>query len=302
MTDKQTPFVSVIIPVLNDPVRLAICLKALEQQTYPEGRFEIIVVDNGSQQPIEPIVARFPHAWLAFETQPSSYAARNTGIALAQGTIFAFTDADCIPACDWIEHGVRALQSDPQLGIVGGRVRIFPKDEAHLTMVELYEMVMAFPQGKYIQEYKFSTTANLFTHKTVFDAVGLFNAEKLKSGGDMEWGRRVAAAGYGLLYVPNVCTQHPARHSFAQLYKKMARVAGGLYDGRPPGQRSFLGFDSYLLKGLLPPIRSAIHAFKDERITDLAQKIQIVCMVFFVKYVQAFERFRLNLGGQSRRE
>jgi glycosyltransferase involved in cell wall biosynthesis len=52
-------FVSVIIPVYNDPVRLKTCLQVLAEQTYPNEAYEVIVVDNGSDESIEPIVAEF---------------------------------------------------------------------------------------------------------------------------------------------------------------------------------------------------------------------------------------------------
>ena len=60
MNEMSTPFVSVIIPVYNDPIRLETCLQALEEQTYPKSSYEVIVVDNGSDESIEPIVVEFP--------------------------------------------------------------------------------------------------------------------------------------------------------------------------------------------------------------------------------------------------
>lgn len=46
-TESSTsPFVTVIIPVYNDSERLAICLKALEEQTYALDSYEVIVIDN----------------------------------------------------------------------------------------------------------------------------------------------------------------------------------------------------------------------------------------------------------------
>ena len=65
------PFVSVIIPVYNDPGRLPKCLSALEQQaSYPSDRYEIIVVDNGSDESIEPLVRPFAHVQAALENVP----------------------------------------------------------------------------------------------------------------------------------------------------------------------------------------------------------------------------------------
>ena len=50
------PFVSVVIPVYNDADRLALCLRALEAQTYPRERFEIVVADNGSTDHVSAII------------------------------------------------------------------------------------------------------------------------------------------------------------------------------------------------------------------------------------------------------
>ena len=87
-------FVSVIIPVFNDAERLKICLTALEKQTYPQDYYEVIVVDNGSDENLENVVKQFTQAKLAYYPELGSYAARNHGIALAKGEILAFTDAD----------------------------------------------------------------------------------------------------------------------------------------------------------------------------------------------------------------
>ncbi|HLO76693.1 MAG TPA: glycosyltransferase, partial [Magnetospirillum sp.] len=56
----QLPLVDVIIPHLNDHDRLALCLEALRRQDYPADRFTVTVVDNGSDRPIDGVLARFP--------------------------------------------------------------------------------------------------------------------------------------------------------------------------------------------------------------------------------------------------
>ena len=62
MNEMPTPFVSVIIPVYNDSIRLRTCLQALEEQTYPKNAYEVIVLIYGSDESIEPIVAEFSQA------------------------------------------------------------------------------------------------------------------------------------------------------------------------------------------------------------------------------------------------
>ena len=102
-------FVSVIIPVYNDSERLKLCLEALENQTYSKDLYEVIVVDNASEEDIKSIVGQFSQAKYTYESQSGSYVARNKGISIARGEILAFTDSDCIPASDWIEKGVANL-------------------------------------------------------------------------------------------------------------------------------------------------------------------------------------------------
>ncbi len=85
MLRRSPVFVSVIIPVYNELIRLKTCLQALEDQTYPKHAYEVIVVDNGSDEDIKTIVAGFNQVKQSYEAQPGSYAARNKRLSLAQG-------------------------------------------------------------------------------------------------------------------------------------------------------------------------------------------------------------------------
>jgi glycosyltransferase involved in cell wall biosynthesis len=206
-------------------------LEKLANQTYPSHLYEVIVVDNASEDgdEVEEVVARFDRTFASYESFPSSFAARNRGISLAKGDIIAFTDADCIPEEDWIEKGVKILLATSNCGLVGGKVEVFFNDRHRVTPVELYENITAFPQQELIEKYNYAATANVFTFKSVIDRVGNFDSN-LKSSGDIEWGQRVAKFGYKQVYADDVCVAHPARSSFSQLIKRTVRLAGGIYD------------------------------------------------------------------------
>nr|MBA2449198.1 glycosyltransferase family 2 protein [Chloroflexota bacterium] len=146
VADRSTPFVSVVIPVFNDPDRLRTCLQALEHQTYPKDRYEVIVVDNGSAQTVGPLVDEFRQARSTYEKVPGTAAARNRGIALASGEVLAFTDADCIPAHDWLAKGVPRLLGTPDCGLLAGHIEVFFRDPEHPTAAEAYDALTAFPQ------------------------------------------------------------------------------------------------------------------------------------------------------------
>ena len=295
MVEKLLPFVSVIIPVYNDRERLIKCLEALENQTYLHNLYEVIVVDNASDDDIGATVTPFNQAIVLEEKRRGSYAARNRGILNAKGEVIAFTDSDCIPANDWIEKGVNNLLNTSNCGIVGGKIEIFFQEPERPTAVELYDSIMAFPQSNYVKNNKFSVSANLFTFKQVLDEVGNFNAE-LKSGGDYEWGQRVFKAGYEVIYAENTKVGHPARYSFEELNKKMIRVIGGKYDlTDKTNTSSSKEFLKDLLRDLIPPFRF-IGITLGKKELKIEEKLKVIYVRFFVKYGKASERIKLLMG------
>lgn len=301
MNNIHQPFVSVIIPVFNDSKRLQICLKSLQNQTYPQSLYEVIVVDNNSEENLEVVVNHFSQAVITHESRPGSYAARNKGISLAKGEIIAFTDSDCIPASDWLEKGVKSLQSVPNCGLVAGRIELFFKDANKPTPVELYESIeMSFPQQRSLEKQNYGVTANLFTFKSVIDSVGLFD-DTLKSCGDRQWGQRVFAAGYKQIYADDVYVAHPARDSFNELYKRVTRIVGGRYDLLKKNSKSSAEVFKDLLMAFKPPFRSFFRIWSNEKLQGNKQKLQFTLVMLFVKYTSTWERVRLQLGGEPKR-
>ena len=89
------PVVSVVIPVHNRPGLLHRALSSVAEQTHPD--FEVLIVDDGSTRDIADIVGSFNDARFRFlreSRRRGANAARNTGIAAAQGTWIAFLDSD----------------------------------------------------------------------------------------------------------------------------------------------------------------------------------------------------------------
>ncbi|MDJ0742883.1 MAG: glycosyltransferase [Xenococcaceae cyanobacterium MO_167.B27] len=283
-------FVSVIIPVFNDPERIQICLAALEKQTYPRNYYEVIVVDNGSDESLENLVKQFPQARLAYCLEPGSYAARNHGIFLAKGEILAFTDSDCVPAPDWLEKGVKWLSATVDCGLVAGKIEIFFQNSDRPNAVELYDSVSFFNQQQYVEEENYGATANVFAYKWVFERVGLFNAQ-LKSGGDKDWGQRVFAKGYTLTYAEEVRIAHPARYSFGQMYRKIARIRGVGYEQARATQPP-LTYLLTTLSHLKPPVRATTQKLdrlsKAGKLKSSFLTTQVLLVIFAMHYLGFF--------------
>ena len=95
------PAISVVIPTYGRPGAAARLVSALATQRLPPGGWvDVIVVDDGSPTPVE-IAAEPPgtiRVRVLRQTQQGPAAARNAGIAVAQGAMVAFVDDDCEPA------------------------------------------------------------------------------------------------------------------------------------------------------------------------------------------------------------
>ena len=83
---------SVLIPAYNPDEHLRGILKSLTQQAkdYP---FEVIIVDDGSDKPID-WVLEYPRVELWVQENGGEPSARNTLLGLAKGEYFTFIDAD----------------------------------------------------------------------------------------------------------------------------------------------------------------------------------------------------------------
>ena len=306
MAALEHPFVSVIVPVFNDAERLKQCLQALAQQTYGQASFEVIVIDNGSDDPhsIETVVSPYENATLAVEPTPGSYAARNLGITLAQGEVLAFTDADCVPSPDWIERGIAHLHQTPNCGQVVGKVNLFFADPDNPTAVELYESLTAFQQERLLRQFHGGATANVFTWRKVVDQIGPFNA-RLKSNGDLEWGERIFQAGYDQVYAADVQVKHPTRRSFRDLYKRTARLAGGTFERLIKPDDSFIQrqrmFVRLIIDDLTPPINFFTSTVRNPDLKCWQHKLKASLVMIYVRCISAGEKIRLKLGGASNR-
>ncbi len=294
---SQYLFVSVIIPVYNDRERLALCLEALEKQSYSRDQYEIIVVDNASDQDIVSLASQFPHVTYNHEGKRGSYAARNKGISVSRGSVVAFTDSDCIPNYDWIKEGVITITGKENCGLVAGAIEVFFSKPDSPTPVELYESITAFPQREYVEKEHFGATANVFTYRSVIDTVGLFN-ETLTTGGDKEWGRRVHAAGYEVCYSSATIIRHPARRSMAEIVNKILRVAEG-HERIETSHPTRWGIYKRAFWDLYPPMKHLATFLRAPELPKLSHRIKATYVSLVITYVYRWARIRCALDSRA---
>lgn len=289
------PGVSVMIPVFDDPDRLMRCLAALDNQTYPRDCFEIVVIDNGRNGKLRERISGLPRVRYTRESRPGSYASRNLGISAAGYDIFVFTDADCIPADEWLEEGARALLSKPDNGIVGGRIEGRFGDPERPNLFEFHQRFRAFDQKRNVEEIHFSATANLFTKRSVFEAVGPFR-DDLMSVGDREWGQRVFKAGFRLIYSPDVLVQHPARSSMVEIVGQRVRITGGRFRRLP-----YNAFTWLRVIAKIRPLKEIKRYWNHAEMGSARNRLCFVAVEMLLFATTIAESIRLQLGGLPRR-
>ncbi len=219
--------VAVVIPVWNGEAVLGRCLDALARQTLPRDAYQIIVVDNGSNDATRTIARSYTGVELLEEKRPGSYVARNLGIERVRAPITAFTDADCEPAPDWLEQVLRAAAANPGFGVLAGKIELFDEIAQEREVFGDYERLFSFPQAHAARGN--CATANWASETALLKALGGFDAA-LKSGGDRQMALRIRDSGHPLIYVPAMMVRHPVRASRAELVRKRQRLSGGRWD------------------------------------------------------------------------
>lgn len=171
-SETEAPVFSVIVPVFEQWRCVPRLLQALREQGW-SGAFETILIDNGSRS-YAPPAALPPRTRILHCDRPGSYAARNTGIAVARGHWLLFTDADCVPAADWLERMAEALARHGDRCLLAGAVEVVAEGGDPLNRYQIYDMVKGIPQAHYVRR-GYAATANLCVPKAIIDSIGTFD-------------------------------------------------------------------------------------------------------------------------------
>jgi glycosyltransferase involved in cell wall biosynthesis len=125
------PLISIGMPALNCERTIALAISSVLDQSY--GNWELLVVDDGSQDRTVQIVSRFsdPRIRLLADGRHQGLPKRlNQAIQASGGRYFARMDGDDICYPQRLERQLRFLQAHPDVDLVGSAVLVF-KGEGH---------------------------------------------------------------------------------------------------------------------------------------------------------------------------
>lgn len=215
------PFVSIVVRTLNCREALERCLRSIRELHYPEERYEILVVDGGSQDGTVATARRYG-AQVVFDNGKGRNAALNVGIEHARGQYVAFTDADCVVGSDWLWKAFHCF-NDKLVVAVGGP-NVVPKDGSPIARA--FEVVNKFfvREPRKIAAVNFLATCNCIYKADVLRL--LYPVPEIGGGEDAILGSRARSRGFILIYAPSVFVRNYTHYGDPIGFFKQAMTYG----------------------------------------------------------------------------
>ena len=234
--------VTVAVLMYNERHNVPDILHSLEAQTYPRGKFEVLIVDNGSTdgtvEAIKPYADRMGNVRVMHNPVKGIAPGRNVAIEKAQYSAIAFTDADVILPPDWlatlVEGFVEAKKKVPKLAAVGGG-NVPVKDGGRFldavgitlnsfwgshgsTQGTLFEQPTTVPH---------IPTLNILYDKRILQKLEGFDEDFRMVCEDPELNHRLTGAGYYIFFLPGATVQHKMRPSLRAWLKNVFTYGRG---------------------------------------------------------------------------
>lgn len=223
--------VSVIVPTLNRAELLAGCLASLAGQSFPQERFEVLVVDNGSTDGTAALSesgmggAGIANLRYAREPEPGLLSGRHRGALLAKGALLVFVDDDIVAAPGWLAALVRAFD-DPRVHLVGGpsvgRFAVAPQPWfAHFERREPWgatcpalSLIHLGTEPKRVSPDCVWGLNYAIRRQTLFDLGGFHpdcipaSLQHFQGDGETGLSRKLAEGGHACVYEPQALVEH----------------------------------------------------------------------------------------------
>jgi glycosyltransferase involved in cell wall biosynthesis len=192
--------VSVIIPAFNEEAFLPQCLRALNSLDLPDLSLETIVVDNAStDNTVE--IAQSLGATVLIKTDGTIASLRNHGAKSANGTFYAFLDADCVVPPDWLVKSIPQLIEHPNT-VLGYRLSI-PTDSNWVA--RCWDLL--FIQRYFTTEADWIPSGNMIMLREPFMSIDGFD-ESLRTNEDYDLCFRLRENGYKIISSAETTVTH----------------------------------------------------------------------------------------------
>ncbi len=213
----KPPTLSVIVPVYNSGKDLARCLAALAASETED--FDVLVVDDGSTEPIEPLVAGHGFQYLRIDGPGGPARARNRGVTQVRGRYVVFVDADVCVHPDTLSRFAARFSSDDTIDAVIGTYDDAP---GHPGFLSQYKNLF----HHYVHKDSDGEVSTFWSgcgamRRDLFESFGGFDEVRYARPAieDIELGTWLTVAGHRIVLDQTVQCKHLKRWTFRNLIK-----------------------------------------------------------------------------------
>lgn len=209
---------------------MRVCVQALSGLDYPRDAFEVIIVDDGGDVPVEPLlqpIAGDLRMKVMWQPNTGPAGARNFGALHATGDLLAFTDDDCSPASGWL----RALASACSMtgpALLGGRTVNALRDNPYAGASQsIIDVVYAHYNGHPLNAQFFASN-NMAVPADHFRALKGFDPS-FRTSEDRELCDRWLSKGYHLRYASEAVVFHAHALTLRSFWSQHAGYGRGAW-------------------------------------------------------------------------
>jgi GT2 family glycosyltransferase len=206
-TDR--PLISVVVPVHDGADVLPRSLAAIIASDLPRAAWELIVVDDASDDESTLVAGRYADTVVKLSGRPRGPAyARNRGVELARGEIIALVDADVCVHPDTLRRLAACLTEDRALGAILGAYDIGQSDLGLVTSFR--NLRQCHLQRRAAGEVDYFWAACGAVRRSVLDKVGAFDEWHYwrPQAEGAELGQRIRSAGFRIHLEPSIQATH----------------------------------------------------------------------------------------------
>lgn len=216
-------FISVVIPNRNGAATIGRCLAAALASDHR--RFEVVVVDDGSEDGSVELIRSFPCRLVRLAEHRGVSKARNAGAAAAAGELLFFIDADCLLAPDTLRLADASYGERKDL-VLGGTYTPAPDDADFFSafqsvFIHHFETKRSAPD--YVAAHAMVIDAELFRRSGGFVEDSFLGVAA--SVEDVELSHRLRRAGCELLMDRDLQVRHVFRFSLLRSLRNAFRKA-----------------------------------------------------------------------------
>jgi glycosyltransferase involved in cell wall biosynthesis len=215
--NTNQPTLSVVVPVYNSTEDLKHCLAALAASEFRD--FEVLVVDDGSTEPVKPLVDTYGFSYLRIAGPGGPARARNRGVALLRGRYAVFVDADVCVHRDALTHFASTFASDPTIEAVIGSYDDAPARQNFLSQYKnlFHHYVHQQASGEVMTFWSGCGAMR----RELFLECGGFDEHRYRRPAieDIELGTWLSAAGHKIVLDGRIKGQHRKRWTLWNLLK-----------------------------------------------------------------------------------